>query len=36
MAMLKIHPSSARLQSPVTDLDTPSWRVSGRLNTLSA
>ncbi len=36
MAMVKIQPSWVSRQSPATAFVTPSWRVSGRLNTLSA
>jgi len=36
MAMVKIQPSSVSRQSPAIDFVTPSCRVSGRLNTLSA
>ena len=36
IAMVKIQPSSVSCQSPAIDFVMPSWRVSGRLNTLSA
>jgi len=36
MAIVKIHPSCVSFQSPAIECETPSCRVRGRLNTLSA